>query len=205
MKVLLIGATGIIGKAIHEQLNIQNAEVITAALKSRSDFKVDYNSIETIEELFNNLQAAGHNNFDAIISVAGEGYLKPLEEHTAQDFQHGLQSKVLSQIVVVQHGQKFLKNGGVILVTSGNAARTPFPGTASISTSTAAIEAFVNAASLEIETFRLNAMAPSVVTETALAFGFPPDGTISAKETADKYISQVINATHGQVIGTDGH
>lgn len=67
MRILLIGASGAIGKIL-EPAFIKNHEVITAGRNS-GDFRVDISDSNSIKELFQQVK-----NIDAYVCVAGDCY-----------------------------------------------------------------------------------------------------------------------------------
>ncbi len=196
MTILLIGASGTIGRAVHQAL-AQHHKVITANYQSDSDLKVDLNDHASIKHLF---EQAG--KVDAIVCTAGNGQLLPLSQHKDEDFDSILHNKLMGQINLFRYGQPYLSQGGSVTLTTGTASRAPMPGTSSISMATAALEAFVKAASLELTDVRLNAVSPGFVKESMEQFGFDSSQGISAADTAKAYVTAVEGDYHGQVLDT---
>ncbi len=196
MKILLIGSSGIIGSAVYQAL-AQAHEVITANYQSDSDVKVDLDDHSSIKRMFEQV-----GKVDAIVSAAGNGQMIPLAQHTDEDFTSILHNKLMGQVNLLRYGQFYLNQGGSVTLTTGTASRTPMPGTSSISMATAALEAFVKAASLELADMRLNAVSPSFVKESMKKFGFDSSHGISAADTAKSYVAAVEGDYHGQVLDT---
>lgn len=203
MKILAIGANGVIGKAVTTQLKSQH-EVITVGY-SKGDIRVDISDKNSIEALF---QQVGE--VDAIISMAGNGVMAPLQDMTDEGFNTVLNSKVMGQVNLVRIGLKYLKKGGSITLTSGQAANQPSPGTSAIAMGTAAINAFVRTAALELsQNQRVNAVSPSFVKETMELFGMDSTQGICANDVASYYQAcidgqgsgEVFDAVGGQYVG----
>src|SRR5256885_5651394 len=77
MKILLIGATGTIGRAVHALLAPRH-EIVTVGRNS-GDLRADFTQPETLQKMF---EAAGQ--VDAIVSTAGKLHFGPLSEMTAE-------------------------------------------------------------------------------------------------------------------------
>ncbi|WP_091207937.1 NAD-dependent epimerase/dehydratase family protein [Mucilaginibacter gossypiicola] len=78
MKIVVIGATGTIGKYVTAAL--QDHEVIKAGSKS-ADVQVDISSIESIENFYKQV-----GKFDALICAAGDARFGPLTSMKDADF-----------------------------------------------------------------------------------------------------------------------
>jgi short-subunit dehydrogenase len=84
MKILLIGASGTIGRAVHALLAPRH-DIVTVG-RSSGDLRADFTQPETLQKMF---EAAGQ--VDAIVSTAGNLHFGPLSEMTAEQFNTGLQ------------------------------------------------------------------------------------------------------------------
>ena len=79
-------------------------------------------------------------------------------------------------------------------------ARQPIPGSAVVAMANGALDAFARAASLEIESFRLNTVAPVFVKETMEMMGMDSSQGVSAADTAKAYLAAVEGDYHGQTL-----
>lgn len=198
MRILIIGASGTIGKAVTAALSHEN-EVVTAN-HSSGDFQVDLGSRASVEALF---EQAGE--FDAIISTAGQAAFGALSQQTDADYQLALNNKLMGQIKLAQTGLKHLRPGGSITLTSGILSRHPVPGSASIAMANGALESYVRAAALEIHNARLNVVAPAFVKETMALMGMDSASGISAADTAKAYLLAVTGNAHGETLDVTDH
>ena len=132
MKIILIGATGTIGQKVHERLQ-ENHEVIPAGFKD-GDYQVDIADKDSIQSLFDQV-----GKVDAVISTAGLSAFGALDELTDEQFSLGWNNKLMGQINILRVGQPFIREGGVILLTSGMLANEPMPGSASTSATNGAL------------------------------------------------------------------
>ena len=112
MKIIVIGASGTIGRAVSEELS-QRHDVIRVG-RTRGDYQVDITSQESVEALF-----AQTGEVDAIVSTTGNLHFGPLSTMTDSQFNLGLQDKLLGQIRLALVGQHFLGDGGSITLVSG--------------------------------------------------------------------------------------
>jgi NAD(P)-dependent dehydrogenase (short-subunit alcohol dehydrogenase family) len=190
MKILLIGASGTIGRAVHALLAPRH-DIVTVG-RSSGDLRADFTQPETLQKMF---EAAGQ--VDAIVSTAGNLHFGPLSEMTAEQFNTGLQDKLLGQL-----GQRWLRDGGSITLTSGVAATEPIRHGANASTVNAALNGFVTGAAVELQRgLRINAVSPTLLTESAEAYGsvFPGFETVPAARVALAYQRSVEGAQTGKV------
>lgn len=192
MKILIIGATGTIGKAVSEKLGEQN-EIIRAGFSS-GDVTVDLEDTASIKAMFKTTGLV-----DAVISTAGQANFAPLSELTDADYQLALDNKLMGQVNLVRIGQDFVNPGGSITLTSGILADQPMPGSTVISMANGALNSFVKAASLELEQLRVNVVAPAFVKETMEMMGMDSSAGVSAADTASAYAAAVTGKAHGEV------
>ena len=193
MKVVVIGASGTIGKAIVAALG--GHEVIEVS-RSSGQHRADIEDKASLERLFAEL-----GEVDAIISAAGGGAWKPLAELTDADFAKSLSYKLMGQVNVLRTGLAALRKGGSITLTTGVLAREPAPGSAAISLINSGVEGFARAAALELNgTARVNVVSPPWVSETLVAMGQDGSGGMPAAAVAKVYAAVVLGDDTGQII-----
>lgn len=193
MKILIIGATGTIGKAVVSALSEEH-QVISAGY-SDGDVKVDLGKVDSIRAMFEQV-----GQVDAVISTAGLANFAPLASHSDADFELAINNKLMGQINLLRVGQSYISANGSITLTSGILSRQPMPGSASISMANGALESFVKAAALELDRLRLNVVAPAFVKETMQMMGMDPTPGISAADTAKAYQAAVSGNMHGATL-----
>lgn len=160
MKIIVIGASGTIGRAVSEELS-QRHEVIRVG-RTRGDYQVDITSQESVEALF-----AQTGEVDAIVSTTGNLHFGPLSTMTDSQFNLGLQDKLLGQIRLALVGQHFLRDGGSITLVSGIVAQEPIAQGVNATTVNAGLEGFVRAAACELPRgIRINLISPTVLSES---------------------------------------
>jgi NAD(P)-dependent dehydrogenase (short-subunit alcohol dehydrogenase family) len=195
MKIVIIGATGTIGKAVVKLLK-QRHQII-AISRSSGDHRADITSKASLEAA---LGAIG--KVDAIVSVAGSAVFKPLAELADADFEKSLNDKLMGQVNVVRVGAQHILKGGSIIITSGVLAQQPIPGSAAVSLVNAGLEGFGRAAALELQGagVRVNVVSPPWVKETLVALKMDPSSGLPADEVAKAYAQSVEGSATGQVI-----
>ncbi|MBL4740865.1 MAG: short chain dehydrogenase [Sneathiella sp.] len=195
MKVLVVGASGVIGSAVVKALSDKH-QIITAS-RSTGDVKVDLSKPESIRAML-----AQVGQVDAIISAAGEAEIKPLDAMTDQDFDRASGMQLMGQINLFRYGRYTLAPGGSVTLTSGIASKINFPGAAAIGMACAGLERFTDAASQELTEIRLNVVSPVSVTESMEKLGWPTEGTLSAADTAKSYLAALNGTMNGQTLST---
>ena len=195
MKILIIGATGTIGKAVASAL--QGKHEVIAVSRSSPHYPVDITDKASLEKAF-----AAIGEVDAIVSAAGGAVFKPLAALTDADFEKCLHDKLMGQVNVVRVGSQYVRPGGSITITSGVLAAEPMLGAAAISMVSAGLEGFGRAAALELgsERIRVNVVSPRWVTETLIAYKMDPAHGLSAAEVAKAYVKSVEGDATGQTI-----
>ena len=193
MRILVIGATGTIGKAIVDAL-APSHEVIPVSRKS--GITADIRDAAAIRSMY---QQAGR--LDAVVCAAGSGAWKPLADLSDDDFAGSLDYKLMGQVNVIRFGFGSLNDGGSITVTSGVLSRVPMKNGAAISLVNAGLEGFVRAAALEApRRIRVNVVSPPWVSETLVQMGQDPKGGLPAARVAKAYVATVTGTQAGQVI-----
>jgi NAD(P)-dependent dehydrogenase (short-subunit alcohol dehydrogenase family) len=198
VKIVVIGATGTIGKAVADALAGQH-DVVRAS--RRGAVKADIEDAGSLERLFQTVKEV-----DAVVCCAGSAAFKPLADLADPDFQLGLRSKLMGQVNVVRVAMRHLRDGGSITLTSGVLAREPMPGGSAISLVNAGVEAFAGAAALELpRRLRVNVVSPPWITETLVALKMDPKAGIPAAACAKAYLAAVEGSQNGATIDARAH
>lgn len=193
MKIILIGATGTIGKHVAAALE-KDHQLIKAGSKS-GDVQVDINNPGSIKALFEETGA-----FDALICAAGDGHFGPLEKMTDADFRISVNSKLMGQVNLVLIGQHYINSNGSFTLTSGSLAEDPVPFGASLSAVNGAIDGFVRGVAIELKNgVRINAVGPGVAEESPGYFPFfPGHEPVSMHRITLAYVKSVLGAQTGK-------
>ncbi len=164
MKIILIGATGTVGRAVALELG-QRHDIIAVG-KSRGEHQVDVTRSDSIRALFERV-----GKVDAIVSTTGSLHFGPLAEMTAEQFKIGLHDKLLGQVDLALIGQHYVNEGGSITLTSGIVSDEPIRYGANASAVNMAIDGFVRGAAVELRGIRINSVSPTVLTESLDSYG----------------------------------
>jgi NAD(P)-dependent dehydrogenase (short-subunit alcohol dehydrogenase family) len=193
VKIIVIGATGTIGKAVAELLATRH-EVIRAS--RHGPVKADIEDAASLVKLFETVK-----DVDGVVCCAGTAVFKPLPQLTEADVQVGLRSKLMGQVNLVRTAMQHLRDGGSITLTSGVLAREPMPGGAAISLVNAALEGFVTGAAIELPRgLRLNVVSPPWISETLAAMKMDPKAGIAAAACAKAYLAAVEGNGRGRTL-----
>lgn len=194
MKIIIIGASGTIGKHVVKALEADN-EIIKVGSKS-GDYQVNITDLNSIKALFEQV-----GSFEALISTAGDGHFGPLAQMTDADFRVGIDSKLLGQVNLVLIGQHYINPKGSFTLTSGSMAHDPIVLGSAVSAVNGALDSFVKAAAIELENgVRINTVAPTVVEESPEYFPFfKGQIPVSMHRVAQAYVKSVLGAQTGQV------
>ena len=195
MKIIIVGATGTIGKHITAALE-KDHEVIKAGSKS-GDIQVDISKPESIEKFFEQT-----GKFDALVSATGSAHFGPLATMKDADFRKGIDSKLMGQINLVLIGQHYVNPKGSFTLTSGILSDDPIVLGANLSAVNGAINGFVTSAAVELENdVRINAVSPGVFEESPEYFPyFPGHIPVAMDKVTQAYIKSVLGFGTGQVI-----
>ncbi len=185
MKILVIGGTGTIGKEVVSLLKKEH-EVIAIGRKS-GEYQMDLEDKASIEQMFEDIKEV-----DGVISLAGDGVMSPFHALTDEQLDLALNSKLKANINLIRVATGKVKENGFIIITTGTASHTFFPGASSISMAQAGIEAFVKAIQLErVNNVKINVVSPAAVIETLAQFNLEIPNSVSAKDTAKVYQKMV--------------
>lgn len=194
MKIIVIGATGTLGRAVVAELG-QDNEVISVGL-THGELQVDLTRDESVEALF-----AQTGRVDAIIATTGSLFFGPLTAMRAEDFASGLNDKLLGQVRLALIGQHYLNDGGSITLTSGIIGSEPIAQGVNATAVNAALEGFVRAAACELPRgLRINVVSPTVLSESVEKYGtfFPGFESVPAARAALAYRRSVYGVQTGR-------
>ena len=194
MKILVIGASGTIGHEIVIALSTTH-EVVTAG-KSSGDVKIDITDPNSIREALNSI-----GKLDAIICAAGDVAFNAFASLTREEWDVGINSRLMGQINLTQIGAEYLNDHGSITLTSGIIADYPIAYGTSAATLNGAIQHFVKAVANELPRgIRINVVSPTVVTESLGVYGdyFPGFHSIDAKVLAKFYVRSALGIETGE-------
>ena len=194
MRILVVGATGTIGRAVVAALS-GGHEIVPVSRRSTA-LTVDLAEPESIRSMY---RAAGR--VDAVVCAAGLAKFAPLAELSDADFRFCLDNKLMGQVNLVRYGYASVADRGSFTLTSGILARLAMPGSAAISLVNAGIEGFVRTAALEAPRgIRVNAVSPPWVAETLVALKMDPAQGLPAAVVARSYVQSVTGAATGLTI-----
>ena len=97
MRVLIVGATGTIGKAVAAALGGRHDLILASHEKAAE--RVDIAKAASIEDLF-----ARVGRVDGVVSAAGRAAFKPLGALNDADFELSLRNKLMEQVNLVRIG-----------------------------------------------------------------------------------------------------
>jgi NAD(P)-dependent dehydrogenase (short-subunit alcohol dehydrogenase family) len=195
MRIIVVGATGTIGRAVVSALAGKGHDVVGVSSKS-TPIAVDISDPRSIAAFYTRV-----GKVDAVISAAGSARFKPFAELADEDFAFSLRNKLMGQVNLVRFGLAHVNDGGSFTLTSGVLARTPMPGSGAISLVNAGLEGFTRAAALEApRRIRVNIVSPPWVTETLAKFGMDTSIGLPAETVARAYVESVTGTQTGAVI-----
>jgi NAD(P)-dependent dehydrogenase (short-subunit alcohol dehydrogenase family) len=170
LRILVIGASGVLGKAIVAELG-QRHDIVGAGSKS-GDVRID---IADPESILAGLKSAGP--LDAAVCAAGAvnfdglALIKPAPIERSP-YGLGLVNKLMGQVNLALVARDSLNDAGSITLISGVTARAPIGAGSSASMVNGALESFVMAAATEMPRgLRINVVSPTVFEESMASYG----------------------------------
>lgn len=196
MNIIIVGASGTIGRAVHQHLEALGHSIITVG-RSSGDIRCDITDETRLAGMW---EEAGP--VDALVCTAGEVPYAPVGELSAADFTSAWTRKALAQINLVRTGLDHVSPTGSFTLISGIPSRDPVVQGAAAATANGAVEAFVRTAAVEIAPRRINVVSPSVLSESLDAFGdfFPGFPPVDGADVARAFQKAIEGASTGQTI-----
>lgn len=196
MKIIVIGATGTVGKPIVAALQ-ERHEVVKVGSKS-GDHQVDVKDSGSIRKLFEKT-----GRFDALVSCVGKVHFGDFAKLTENEVAIGLKDKLMGQVNLVLIGRDYANDNGSFTLTSGVLSHDPIRFGACASLVNGALDCFVRAAAIELPRgLRINVISPGLLDESAVALGdyFRGHETVPGKRVANAYVKSVEGRLTGQVL-----
>lgn len=195
MKVLLVGASGIIGRGIDAELS-QRHEIVRAS-RSSGDVNVDLTDIASIRAMF-----AKVGKVDAVISATGKVHFGDFSEMDDDKYRIGINDKLMGQVNLVLVGRDHVADSASFTLTTGILSKDPIRYGSSASMVNGAIESFVRSAAIEMKPgLRINAVSPGVILEAMEGYApyFRGHDPVPAARAALGYAKSVEGLQTGQV------
>lgn len=195
-KILLVGATGAIGKAVYNGLE-DDYNVVTAGRKN-ADIILDVTNRASIDAALNN-----HQNFDGVVNCFGSVPFENFETVDITDFSAGINNKFLGQANIVQAILPKLNHGASIVLISGILNHQPINTGVCAAAANGAIDGFGQALALELAgKARVNVVSPSMVADSVDVYGAYFDGydVTSMQDVVNAYRRCLSGIINGQVI-----
>ncbi len=195
MRILLVGAAGKLGSAVHQTLADRGHDVRTVG-RTSGDLRHDITDPAQVTALYQDAP-----QLDAVVSAAGDVPYRLLREISPQDYRNAFEGKVLSQIELVRQGLSRVAERGSFTLITGVLCREPILTGSAAAMANGAVEAFVRAAAIEIAPQRINAISPTVFTESLDDYGdfFPGVPPVDLAAVAQAYVRSVEGHQTGQV------
>ncbi len=195
MRILLVGATGTIGKAIASALESLGDEVVRVGHVS-GERRADLANAESVRNLFDATGA-----LDAVVCAAGVAQFGSVQELNDEAYNSSITNKLMGQVNLVRFGRAAVRKGGSFTLTTGTLSVRPTPGTAAVAMAGGGVESFVRAAALDLEDlYRVNVVSPGWVAESRQAMGLAPMPGIWAADLARYYVELVHGDVTGQIV-----
>lgn len=190
MKVILLGASGVIGSEIAQALS-PNHEIVRAG--RNGDVKVDYTDTRSVKAMFEQV-----GKFDALIAVVGrDSAFKPYEDLVDEDFDYGFQRKFMAQINLVRIGTPYANDSGSFTLSSGYLSDYPNPASAATGPFNAAVDSFVRTVGPMLPRgIRLNVVSPAPVVSSEES----GRGAVTAAQTVVGYVQSIEGTMNGEVL-----
>lgn len=194
MKILLIGATGLLGKAITKDL--EGGHEIIRAARHNADVAVDITNPQRIQEMFEQV-----GKVDAVVSAAGDAHFDFIEKITPELNEITIESKLKGQVNLVLLGMDYVNDGGSFTLTTGVIMDEPIAQGASSAMANGAVKSFVKSAAIEMPRgIRINSVSPTVFQESPdqLRAYFPGFEAIPVSKAALSFRKSIEGAQNGQ-------
>ena len=194
MRILVVGASGTIGKEIVKTLEPDH-EIIRAS-RNGEDVQVDISSLDSIKKMYEQV-----GKIDAVVNAAGGAKFSKLTDMTPDIYNVGIESKLKGQINLVLYGLNYMNDNGSFTLTTGIMMDDPIREGAAIAMANGGVKYFVKAAAIEMPRgIRINSVSPTIMEESWEALGdyFQGFKPAPAREAALLYKKSVLGLQTGK-------
>jgi|TARA_R110001583_G_scaffold32107_1_gene109695 NAD(P)-dependent dehydrogenase (short-subunit alcohol dehydrogenase family) len=195
MRILLVGASGTIGKAVARELGTRH-DIITAG-RTSGDVVMDLCDPSSIRAAFEKL-----GTLDAVIATTGKVHFGDFADMDDEKYRIGIDDKLMGQVNLVLIGRDYVADPASFTLTTGILAKDPIRYGSSASMVNGALESFVRASAIEMKPgLRINAVSPGVIREAMEGYGpfFRGHDPVPAARAALGYAKSVEGLQTGQV------
>jgi NAD(P)-dependent dehydrogenase (short-subunit alcohol dehydrogenase family) len=191
MKIIIIGASGRIGREVDKALAGQHEIVRVGA--HGGDIICDYTDPSSVRSMFETV-----GGFDSLVSVAGGvSMFKSFQDLDDEDYRYGFERKFLGQVRLLRIGESYVRDNGSFVFTSGFLSHYPNPASIATGPLNATVDTFVsNVAPLLPRGIRLNVVSPAPVVESSQE----RTGLVTAVGTAKYYVEAIEGDMTGKVL-----
>ncbi|HZV69549.1 MAG TPA: short chain dehydrogenase [Saprospiraceae bacterium] len=195
-RIIVIGASGTIGKEVSKRLQEVGHEVIRVS-RTSGDFQADISDKKSLESLYKNV-----GSFDAVAITSGEVAAAPFESLTDENYSFSIGSKLMGQINVVRAALPYINTNGSFTLVSGVLTDEPILGGTIGTMINGGVEGFVKAASHELPGgIRINCISPNVLMESETFHPFFPGFIpVEAWKVARAYEKSISGIITGRII-----
>ena len=191
MKIIIVGASGRIGREVDKALANQHEIVRVGA--HGGDIICDYTDPSSVRSMFETV-----GGFDSLVSVAGgDSMFKSFQDLDDEDYRYGFERKFLGQVRLLRIGESFIRDNGSFVFTSGFLSHYPNPASIATGPLNSTVDTFVsNVAPLLPRGIRLNVVSPAPVVESSQE----RTGLVTAVGTAKYYVEAIEGDMSGKVL-----
>ena len=201
MKVVVIGAGGLIGKAVTALLTEKGHEVVQAPRNTQPGLNLeDPASIEAFYKAIGEM--------DAVICAApqGGGGFGPLTGLSDEIIDSYTRSKLLGQVNLVRKGLSNLRPGGVFILTGGMSGFIAIPKSSISGMLNTALDKFVSRVAPELEDGRrIVVVHPAAVREWVAKLGMDASRSPEAATVAETYLKALEGTNTGEPVFVEGY
>jgi NAD(P)-dependent dehydrogenase (short-subunit alcohol dehydrogenase family) len=201
MKVVIVGSTGLIGKAIAARLTEKGHE--TVQVSRRTQPCVDLGDLTSIHSFFKAL-----GEVDAILCAAGNraSGMGPLAALSDEAIESAINEKLVGQVSLVRHGLANVRPDGIFILTGGMSAYTALPNMSASAMVNTGLEGFVRHAALDLQDGRrIVIVHPPPVREAVIQIGMDGARFPNAASVAETYEIALESKITGQPIFVEGY
>ncbi|MFJ6571213.1 short chain dehydrogenase [Streptomyces sp. NPDC091292] len=192
MRVLVIGATGTVGRAVVDALG-DSHEVVKAS--RRGPVTVDLEDVASLDALFGQVA-----DLDAVVCCAASGPLVDLASATDDEVAAAVRGKLWGQVALARRALRHLRDGGSVTLTGGTFPG-PLAGGSLGALINSGLEGFVGNAADELPRgLRINLISPGWIRETLESMGADPADGTPVSEVARAYVEAVEGSARGRIV-----